>query len=208
MPHTRLALQHSTQRVAELHVLPAHMLTKRTSCLLCECAGSVLPPSSVSPPAGDDAPLLTLRRLWVWAQAPLQRLRLMACIVDTATGMRGGGLAGAVYMHSVHGDPFVSAFAGGVVERICVPFMDMIRCVCGVGGVVIVVAVVVAVACCCCYGCGYHDACVRSVWSDLHVWPCRQRLVGVSHGFLVTTFRCMGAACICACTEAGSLTAS
>jgi hypothetical protein len=82
--------------------------------------------------AGPSEPtLLSLRRLWAWAQAPLQKLTLLATIADSSQGMRGGGLAGSVYLFSVNGDPFVASFAGRVVQRICQPLMEMIRCVPG-----------------------------------------------------------------------------
>ena len=39
---------------------------------------------------------LTLRRLWVWSQEPMQRLRLMASILDSTKGLKGATLASSV----------------------------------------------------------------------------------------------------------------
>ena len=46
---------------------------------------------------------LTLRRLMVWAQDPLERMRLMAVLTDSVGGLRGGALASAVHAHVRHG---------------------------------------------------------------------------------------------------------
>jgi gamma-tubulin complex component 3 len=75
------------------------------------------------------APLLTLRRLWVWAQTPLRKLLLLARVCDAVEALRGGAIVGALHLHSVHGDTFVSRFVGGIVTQVCVPVMEMIRCV-------------------------------------------------------------------------------
>lgn len=46
---------------------------------------------------------LTLRRLLVWTQDPLLRMRLLASLAEATEGMRGGALATAVYRHCQHG---------------------------------------------------------------------------------------------------------
>lgn len=51
---------------------------------------------------------LTLRRLLVWTQDPLHRMRLLASLVESVQGLRGGALASAVHAHTAHGDSFVS----------------------------------------------------------------------------------------------------
>ena len=93
-------------------------------------AGAAAGGSDAQGPPGTlacEPSLLSLRRLWAWAQAPLQKLTLLATIADSSQCVQGGGLAGVVYLYSVHGDPFVADFAGRVVQRICTPLMDMIR---------------------------------------------------------------------------------
>jgi hypothetical protein len=52
--------------------------------------------------------------MWVWVQDPLQRLSLLAMLVDSARGVKGGCLASVVGAHLRHGDPFVV----GLVKRI------------------------------------------------------------------------------------------
>ena len=76
----------------------------------------------------DKPASLTLRKLWLWAQAPMSRLRLIASIVDSVGHLKGGGLAGAVHQFSVHGDPDVAKFSSKLTRLICVPLLGMIRC--------------------------------------------------------------------------------
>lgn len=80
------------------------------------------------PPSGGHASsTLTLRRLLVWTQDPLQRLRLMATLADSVEGLRGGALVSAVAMHGRHGDPFVHHFVEQVLRRLAAPLFEMIQ---------------------------------------------------------------------------------
>uniref|UniRef100_A0A7S3QYS6 Gamma-tubulin complex component n=1 Tax=Dunaliella tertiolecta TaxID=3047 RepID=A0A7S3QYS6_DUNTE len=82
------------------------------------------------PTPGDvdaSGPYLTLRRLVVWLGEPLRRMRLLALLADSTQGLGGGALAGALYAHAQHGDPFVSSYVSKVLHVACVPLFDMIR---------------------------------------------------------------------------------
>jgi len=70
---------------------------------------------------------LTLRQLKVWSQEPLRRLRLMAEMVDSVQGLRGGALASVVHLHSRHGDPFVSSFVDSIMRKVSAPIFESIR---------------------------------------------------------------------------------
>jgi gamma-tubulin complex component 3 len=56
-----------------------------------------------------STPHLTLCRLKVWAHEPLQRLKLLAQLVDAVRGLKGGALASALHKYTAHGDPFQKA---------------------------------------------------------------------------------------------------
>ncbi|CEM02679.1 unnamed protein product [Vitrella brassicaformis CCMP3155] len=75
------------------------------------------------PPEGG----LTLRRLAVWVQEPLERMRLLACLVDAAMCHKGGSLASALYAHSRRGDPVLRGLMADLVERVTLPLLEMIR---------------------------------------------------------------------------------
>jgi hypothetical protein len=45
-------------------------------------------------------------------------MRLMAILVDNCGSLKGGALASALHMHGQHGDPFVHAFIGQLLEKV------------------------------------------------------------------------------------------
>ena len=69
----------------------------------------------------------TLRRLFVWIQDPLERMRLMAILADAAKGLKGGALVSAIASFLRHGDPFVVGFVRRMMRRVCKPVFEMIR---------------------------------------------------------------------------------
>ena len=71
--------------------------------------------ASATAPAG-----LTLRRLVVWTQDPLHRMRLLASLVESVQGLRGGALASAVHAHTAHGDSFVASLCVAARGACCV----------------------------------------------------------------------------------------
>jgi len=68
----------------------------------------------------------TLRRMWVWVQDPLQRLSLLALVVDRARGAKGGALTSVVGAHLIHGDPLVQGIMRRIMRKTCRPLFDMI----------------------------------------------------------------------------------
>lgn len=69
----------------------------------------------------------TLRRLHVWVQDPMQRLRLLAMLADAARGLRGGELVSAVEAHSRHGDPATLDVVRRVLGSVCQPLFRITR---------------------------------------------------------------------------------
>jgi gamma-tubulin complex component 3 len=70
---------------------------------------------------------LTLRKLVVWTQEPLQRLRLMALLCHAAQGKKGGELVSALAAHVRHGDALVNSLCRKLVRPACAPLLQMIR---------------------------------------------------------------------------------
>ena len=68
-----------------------------------------------------------MKRLFVWAQEPLERLRFMAALVENVEGLRGGALCSGIFAHSRHGDPFVRNFVHKIMTQIAMPIFGMIR---------------------------------------------------------------------------------
>jgi gamma-tubulin complex component 3 len=70
---------------------------------------------------------LTLRKLVVWVQDPLDKLRLIARLIDSVDGLRGGALASAIHSFVLHGDPAVRHYVQTVMKAVAAPIFRMIR---------------------------------------------------------------------------------
>ena len=58
---------------------------------------------------GTDCGNLTLRRLLVWLEQPLDRLKYLNVVCDAVKDKKGGVLLSTLYSYSVHGDLFKSS---------------------------------------------------------------------------------------------------
>ncbi len=70
---------------------------------------------------------MSLRRLMVWIQEPLERLKLMLILIDIASTRRGASLASELCTLATHGDPFVSKFVRDILLRTCTPIFAFIK---------------------------------------------------------------------------------
>ncbi|KAF9969800.1 Gamma-tubulin complex component 3 [Actinomortierella ambigua] len=70
---------------------------------------------------------LTLKRLVVWTQEFLQRLRLMSVLVDCCQGLQGGALVSMIHDYTQHGDPVIQQFINHMLEKVSTPFYVMLQ---------------------------------------------------------------------------------
>ncbi|KAJ3079209.1 Gamma-tubulin complex component 3 [Quaeritorhiza haematococci] len=70
---------------------------------------------------------ITLRRLMVWIQEPLQRLRIMGVLVQLCAGQKGGAVLSTIYTYMSHGDPSVLTFVNHLLHEVCKPFYVMLK---------------------------------------------------------------------------------
>lgn len=77
--------------------------------------------------ATTRAEQLTLKRLYVWAQDPLERMRLMAMLCDAARGRKGGALASALGAYLRHGDATAHAFVKRIMAQVCQPIFGFVK---------------------------------------------------------------------------------
>ncbi|KAJ3015243.1 UNVERIFIED_CONTAM: Gamma-tubulin complex component 3, partial [Siphonaria sp. JEL0065] len=61
---------------------------------------------------------LSLKRLLVWVNEPLQKLRLISVLLDLSAGLRGGALLSMIHGYTNHGDPFVQNFVEGLLKEV------------------------------------------------------------------------------------------
>lgn len=76
---------------------------------------------------GATKPYLTLRRLATWLSEPLQRMRVLAVVVDAASGRKGGALLQELHLQSQHGDPAVESLVTRILGQAFEPILGMIR---------------------------------------------------------------------------------
>lgn len=71
---------------------------------------------------------VTLRRCVLWTREATMGLRLMSLIVEGSKTRKGGQLISLIHsFSSLHGDPFVGAFAERLLSHVTRPFYDMLR---------------------------------------------------------------------------------
>ncbi|KAG9292620.1 hypothetical protein G9A89_006992 [Geosiphon pyriformis] len=70
---------------------------------------------------------LSLKRLLVWTQESLAKLRLMSVLVNGCQDQRGGALVSIIYKHTNHGDPFNQKFINNMLEEVSRPFYEMLQ---------------------------------------------------------------------------------
>ncbi|KAL0083468.1 Spc98 family-domain-containing protein, partial [Phycomyces blakesleeanus] len=70
---------------------------------------------------------LTLRRLVVWTQESLQKLRLMSTMVDVCQDQKGGALVSTMHNYTKHGDPFIRNYISKMLQEVSKPFYEMLQ---------------------------------------------------------------------------------
>jgi gamma-tubulin complex component 3 len=75
---------------------------------------------------GGSSSGLTLMRLRAWVAEPLERMYLMARIVESAAPLTGGALASRLHGHCKHGDPTVRVFTLRLMTSVCAPLNAII----------------------------------------------------------------------------------
>lgn len=84
-----------------------------------------LKPSSIASPSLSAS---LSPSFFLSSQDPLERLQLMAVLVDSVGigSLRGGNLASGLHTHLKHGDPLVKALVSKTLRRVCAPLTDMV----------------------------------------------------------------------------------
>lgn len=75
---------------------------------------------------GAASSRLSLRGVYLWSLQLIDNLRLMAMLVDSVRGKKGGGLVSALLHYTKHGDPSVAAFVENVAQQTCAPLFKQI----------------------------------------------------------------------------------
>jgi gamma-tubulin complex component 3 len=77
--------------------------------------------------AAADSSGLTLIRLRAWMQEPIERMYLMAKLVDGVGPLAGGALLSRLHGHSRHGDPMIATFVQRLLHGTSAPLHTMLH---------------------------------------------------------------------------------
>ncbi len=75
---------------------------------------------------GVEGGNLTLRRLMVWLDQPLERLKYLNIVSDAVKEKKGGVLLSTIHAYSIHGDQFKSSLLKNGLAKCALPIRDMI----------------------------------------------------------------------------------
>eukprot|EP00002_Diphylleia_rotans_P014175 TRINITY_DN2757_c0_g1_i1.p1 TRINITY_DN2757_c0_g1~~TRINITY_DN2757_c0_g1_i1.p1 ORF type:complete len:882 (+),score=144.03 TRINITY_DN2757_c0_g1_i1:59-2704(+) len=92
---------------------------------------SQLASSSVSSAPNHDetriGSAMSLKRMFVWLQGPLQRLKALATLVDMCQGKKGGAILSVVHNHTNNGDPVIRDYFESILKEISKPILTMVK---------------------------------------------------------------------------------
>jgi gamma-tubulin complex component 3 len=75
----------------------------------------------------DPANWLNLRKLYLWIQEPLERMKWLAIIVDSIEGLKGGALISSINSYVLHGAPGTKILLSKLLKEVSAPILTMIK---------------------------------------------------------------------------------
>ena len=77
--------------------------------------------------ADDPANYLNLKKLYLWVQEPLERMKWLAIIIDSVNNLKGGAVCSAINTYILNGSPSTRLFVGRILKEVCSPIFTMIK---------------------------------------------------------------------------------
>jgi len=75
----------------------------------------------------DPANCLNLRKLYLWIQEPMERMKWLAIIVDSIQGLKGGALISSINSYVLHGSPGTKILLSKLLKEVSAPILTMIK---------------------------------------------------------------------------------
>jgi gamma-tubulin complex component 3 len=75
----------------------------------------------------DTANFLNLRKLYLWVQEPLDRMKWLALIVDTINNLKGGAICSTINTYALNGSPSIRQFINRILKEVSAPILSMIK---------------------------------------------------------------------------------
>ena len=75
----------------------------------------------------DTANYLNLRKLYLWVQEPLDRMKWLAIIIDSIQNLKGGAICSAINTFTMNGSPSTQQFINRILKEVSAPILSMIK---------------------------------------------------------------------------------
>ena len=75
----------------------------------------------------DTANFLNLRKLYLWVQEPMERMKWLALITDQIMNLKGGAICSTVNTFALNGSPSVRQFINRILKEVSAPILSMIK---------------------------------------------------------------------------------
>jgi len=75
----------------------------------------------------EAANYLNLKKLYLWVQEPMERMKWLAIIIDSVQNLKGGAICSALHSYVLNGSPSTKSFIGRILREVCAPILSMIR---------------------------------------------------------------------------------
>jgi len=71
---------------------------------------------------------LNLRKLYLWVQEPLERMKWLAIIIDAVQNLKGGAICSAINSYVLNGSPSTKQFISKILKEVSAPILTLIKC--------------------------------------------------------------------------------
>ena len=75
----------------------------------------------------DPANYLNLKKLYLWVQEPLERMKWLAIIIDSVQNLKGGAVCSAINSYVLNGSPATKTFISRILKEVSAPILTMIK---------------------------------------------------------------------------------
>ncbi len=77
--------------------------------------------------AEEPANYLNLKKLYLWIQEPLERMKWLAIIIDAVANLKGGAVCSALNSYVLNGSPSTKSFISRILREVSNPILRMIK---------------------------------------------------------------------------------
>lgn len=75
----------------------------------------------------DPANYLNLKKLYLWVQEPLERMKWLAVICDSVRSLKGGAVCSAINTFVLNGNPATKTFVARILREVSSPILTMVK---------------------------------------------------------------------------------